>query len=169
MTAVLTALLALAALLAGSLVALAPAGADGHLQPELVLTAPDESDNVAPPDSEISINAQLRFRGSLDGEVYNLSDTALRLRGDFWQWKSSSRLRLAPADSDTGPAENPTTGRTSLELLSPTRANGQPVGSAGLVVAAALHSRTLLATSVLGEAYLFDTWNRRQAAVIRRR
>ena len=166
-TAVLTALLALGALLAGSLVALAPVQADGHLQPELVLTVPDESDNVVPPDSEISINAQLRFRGSLDGEAYNLSNTALRLRGDyFWQWESSSRLRLAPADSDTGPAEDPTAGRTSLELLSPTRADGSAVGATGLVVAAALHSRTLLATSVLGEAYLFDTWNRRQAAVI---
>ena len=133
----------------------------------------DEPDNVVPPDSELAIDAKLQLRSSLGDEVYNFSGATLRIGGDdfrTWEsspyWESSPQRRLSPADSGTGPPEAPVVGRTSLELLSPTRANGQPVGSAGLVVAAGLHLRTLLATSVLGEAYLFDTWNRRQAAVI---
>ncbi len=165
--AALTALIALAALLAGALLSLAPAAADGHdPQPTLTLSLLDDSDNIVPAGSEVGIEARLRFSGTLGGDqVHELSNIALTLSG-FYDWNDSTSRRLKPADFNTGPTENPTAGRTALELLSPTRANGQPVGSAGLVVAAALHSRTLLATSVLGEAYLFDTWNRRQAAVI---
>ena len=58
----LFALGALLGLLAAGALPLAPAAADGHLgDMELVLSAADESDDIVPPDSTVTINAALRF------------------------------------------------------------------------------------------------------------
>ena len=58
----LLALGALLALLAAALLPFAPAAADGHPDDlELVLSVVDDSDGIVPPNSEISISAELRF------------------------------------------------------------------------------------------------------------
>ena len=58
----LGALAALAGLLAAALLALAPAAADSHPDDlQLVLSVVDESDNIVPPNSEITVRADLRF------------------------------------------------------------------------------------------------------------
>ncbi len=157
----------LAALLSGALLSLAPAAADGHEpQPTLTLSLLDDSDNIVPAGSEVGIEARLRFSGALGaGQIYEFSDISLTLSG-FYDWDDSTSRRLAPDDFDTSPPEGAQPGRIPLELITPTRADGTPVDSSALPVAAALHRRTLLATSVLGEAYLFDTWNKRQVALI---
>ena len=165
MIAALTALIALAALLSGALLSLTPAHADGH-GPTLTLTLVDDSDGIVPPGSEVTIEGRLRFSGTLGGDqVHELSDAALTLSG-FYDWGDSTSRRLSSADFDTSPPPNPSAGRLS-DLITPTRADGTPVDSSARPVAAALHLRTLLGTSVLGEAYLFDAWSRRQVALIR--
>ena len=64
----LFALGALAGLLAAALLTLAPAAADGHPDDlALVLSVVDESDNIVPPNSEITVRADLRF--ALPGAV----------------------------------------------------------------------------------------------------
>ena len=163
------ALALLAALVGGGVLSLEGARADGHLSPQLLLSVIDESDNIVPPNSEISIRADLRFGGSLDGgDVYNFGDIDLRLTGDYyWTWDDTSRRRLLVPDSGTGAASPPPApGRPELDFFTPTKADGTPVGATGLIAAAGLHQRTLLATSVLGEAYVFDLWLKRQVAVI---
>ena len=170
----LTAALALlAGLVGGGVLSLEGARADGHLSPQLVLSVVDDSDNIVPPNSQISIRADLRFSGSLDGgDVYNFDDIDLRLTGDYyWTWDETSRRRLLVPDAGTRASAPPRPGRVGddgleLDFFSPTRANGQPVGATGSIFAAGLHQRTLLATSVLGEAYVFDLWLKRQVAVI---
>ena len=163
------ALALLAALAAGGWASLQSAQADGHFSPQLVLSVLDEADNIVPPGSEISIRADLRFSGSLDsGQTFNFGGINLRLTGDYyWTWNATDRRRLAVADRDTEVSAPPRPGRADeLDFFSPTKADGTPVGATGSIFAAGLHRRTLLATSVLGEAYVFDTWRKRQVAVI---
>ena len=184
----LAALIALAALVAAALLTLAPARADSHNN-QLILELLDDSDNIVPPGSEITIRATLRFSGDLSADrIYQISNSALTLSGSFdWDESAGSRLpvnffdtsRPNPLDAavdDMGNrarvSYNPITaqrdhrGRTTLEILSPSRADGTSVGNTGRIVASGLHARTLLATSNFGEAYLFDAFARRQVAVI---
>ena len=162
------ALALLAALAAGGWASLQSTHADGHFSPQLVLSVLDDADNIVPPGSEISIRADLRFSGSLDsGQTFNFGGINLRLTGDYyWTWDATDRRRLAVADRGTEASPPPAPGRPELDFFSPTKADGTPVGATGLIAAAGLHKRTLLATSVLGEAYVFDTWLKRQVAVI---
>ena len=162
------ALALLAALAAGGWASLQSAQADGHFSPQLVLSVLDDADNIVPPGSEISIRADLRFSGSLDsGQTFNFGGINLRLTGDYyWTWDATDRRRLAVADRSTEVSPPPAPGRPELDFFSPTKADGTPVGATGLIAAAGLHKRTLLATSILGEAYVFDTWRKRQVAVI---
>ena len=157
----------LIALAAAALLVLAPAQAE-PLNPLLTLTLVDESDNVIPPDSTVTVQSNLRFRGELGGEdVYDFSSELL-LGGDYhWTWDEPNSRRLEVSGS-TAPADPPAPGRVGdeLDFFSPTKADGTPVGATGSIFAAGLHRRTLLATSVLGEAYLYDTILGRQVAVI---
>ena len=57
----LLALSALVGLLAAAALSLAPAAADGHDRPELIISIVEDSDNVVPPGSVFNVRAQLRY------------------------------------------------------------------------------------------------------------
>ena len=115
------ALASLLALLAAALLAIAPAAADGHPDDiELVLSIADDSDDIVPAGSEITINASLRFTMqppiappaalpsftaySLDVPAASVAASNLRISGDL-EWDSAGRRRLdiaahSPLNSD---------------------------------------------------------------------
>ena len=117
------ALASLLALLAAALLAIAPAAADGHpdsLGLELVLSVADDSDDIVPAGSEITVNASLRFPWrqpdtppaglpsytaySLDVPAASVAVSNLRISGDL-EWGSAGRRRLdipahSPLNSD---------------------------------------------------------------------
>ena len=152
----LAALSALVALLAASLFTLAPAAADEHPDDiELVLSV-DDSDGIVAPGSEFTVSAALRFTGPHTlWRRLNISDAALRLPG-LLDWEATGRGALRPDDQTV----------MGHVLYRPDGADGEPVGWNRGVVALGLHSRTLLARSDDQELYIYDVWNKRQAAVI---
>ena len=85
----LLALGALLALLAAALLTLAPAAADGHPDDlELILSIVDDSDNIVPPGSEFTVEAELRFSlpHTQERRLSAATDSWLRLAGDL-HWK----------------------------------------------------------------------------------
>ena len=157
----LAALLALAALigalLAGSLLTLAPAQADGHPNDiELVLSV-DDSDGVIAPGSEFTVSAALRFTGPHTlWRRLSIADARLRLPGVL-DWAAAAGSNVQEPDDQTV---------MGAALYRPTGTDGEPVGDTALVVALAMHQRTLLARSNDQELYVYDVWNKQQAAVI---
>ena len=112
----LLALAGLAALLAAAALSLAPANADGHDSPELVLSLVDDSDNIVAVGSELNVRAQLRFSGddAPGGWMSILADSNLRLSGSLdWDDTSvaGSRLPITAAQI----AGQPTTALTPLD------------------------------------------------------
>ncbi len=115
------ALASLLALLAAALLPLAPAAADGHPDDiELVLSVADDSDDIVPAGSEITVNASLRFPWrqptappaglpsytaySLDVPAASVAVSNLRISGDL-EWDSAGRRRFdipahSPLNSD---------------------------------------------------------------------
>ena len=100
-----TALLALAALsaalIAGSLFALAPARADGHSDNIQLVLSVDDADNVIAPNSEFTVSAQLHFTGPHTRQRPSISNAALHLIGPL-EWESVRRSRLAAAAQNVG-------------------------------------------------------------------
>ena len=87
----LLALAGLAALLAAAALSLAPANADGHDSPELVLSLVDDSDNIVAVGSTLTVRAQLRFSGddAPGGWMNILANSNLRLSGSL-DWDDTS-------------------------------------------------------------------------------
>lgn len=91
---------ALAALFAA--VALAPAGSGAPPEDlELILSLPDDSDNVVPPDSTLRVSASLRHSGLEE----NLAVTTglLYVTGEF-EWDAVGRSRLSIGEQKVGAA-----------------------------------------------------------------
>ena len=157
----------IAALLAGALLALAPARADGHPDDIELVISIDDSDGIVAPDSEFSVSAALRFTGPhTPWRRLSIADAALRLSGPL-RWRSSDSGALKPADQFV----------MGGALYTPYNENDRPADDWAKVVALAMHGRTLLvgsndmhdddSTGTRGcSLYVFDTWNKRQAALI---
>ena len=157
----------IAALLAGALLALAPARADGHPDDIELVISIDDSDGIVAPDSEFSVSAALRFTGPhTPWRRLSIADAALRLSGPL-RWRSSDSGVLKPADQFV----------MGGALYTPYNENDRPADDWAKVVALAMHGRTLLVGSndrhdddSIGtrgcSLYVFDTWNKRQAALI---
>ena len=96
-----TALLALAALIAGSLFALAPARADGHSDDIQLVLSVDDADNTIAPGSEFTVSAELRFTGPYTRQRPSISDAALHLIGPL-EWERVGRSRLAATAQSVG-------------------------------------------------------------------
>ena len=78
----LVGLCALLGALAGAMLSLAPAAADGHNNPALVISIIEDSDNVVAPGSTFEVRAQLRYSGPIEpsgAEI--LAGSRLRLSG----------------------------------------------------------------------------------------
>ena len=142
----LTALLTLAALLAGALLALQPARADGHPDDIQLILSIDDSDRIVAPGSEFNVTAALRLSGPL-------------------RWQAADRSGQRPPDQFV----------MGGDLYIPFDQYGRPAWVWAKVVALGLHQRTLLVGSngqqdssqgTTCTLYVFDTWNKRQAAVI---
>ena len=157
----------IAALLAGALLALAPARADGHPDDIELVISIDDSDGIVAPDSELSVSAALRFTGPhTPWRRLSIADAALRLSGPL-RWRQSDSGVLKPADQFV----------MGGALYTPYNENDRPADDWAKVVALAMHGRTLLVGSndmhdddSIGtrgcSLYVFDTWNKRQAALI---
>ena len=157
----------IAALLAGALLALAPARADGHPDDIELVISIDDSDGIVAPDSEFSVSAALRFTGPhTPWRRLSIADAALRLSGPL-RWRSSDSGVLKPADQFV----------MGGALYTPYNENDRPADDWAKVVALGMHGRTLLvgsndmhdddSTGTRGcSLYVFDTWNKRQAALI---
>ena len=94
----LAALLALAALLGGALLTLAPPHADGHPDDiQLVLTI-DDADGIVAPGGEFNISAALRFTGPhTPWRRLSVEDASLRLTGPL-RWAEQDASGQRPAD-----------------------------------------------------------------------
>ena len=159
----LLALGALLGLLAAALLCLsqpAPAAADGHpADLELVLSIVDDSDNVVRPDSEFTVQAELRFsQPHTQDQRLRLSPTgsALRLSGYLaWDGPTWHRLDIAQQMVVGG----------SAPLIGTDAAGGALPGTAE-ITPRAFDGRTLVARSRQHNLHIFDTWNMRQAAFL---
>ena len=158
----LAALLALAALAGAALLAIAPAQADTHPDDlELVLSLVDDSDNIVPPGGEFTVGAELRFTSPPPAERRLLiaANSVLRLSGNLdWEDQALHKLNIAQTQAAGGGA-----------ALAATNAAGGGLPSNSEMTVRALDGRTLVARSSLGgpdNLYIFDTWNKRQAAII---
>ena len=153
----LLALAGLAALLAAAALSLAPANADGHDSPELVLSLVDDSDNIVAVGSELNVRAQLRFSGSDEPGKWMsiLADSNLRLSGSLdWDDTSvaGSRLPITAAQIAGQPttALTPMDGSSAFDQETPANGDGAwPV---------AYDSRTLVARigTTNGSLVVFD-------------
>ena len=169
----LTALLTIAALLAGALLALQPARADGHPDDIQLILSIDDSDRIVAPGSEFNVTAALRFTGPhTPWRRLSIADAALRLSGPL-RWQATDRSGQRPPDQFV----------MGGALYSPIDQFGRRVRDSERVVALGLHGRTLLVASDGGHGgfnsltglsgdtkcplYVFDTWSKRQAAMIR--
>ena len=190
----LLALVALiAALLAGSLLALAPVRADGLPDDIQLVLSIDDSDGTVAPDSEFSVSAALRFTGPhTPWQRLSIADAALRLSGPLsWQAADSGAQRPSDQFVMGGALYRPFSGGFLLERYD--IPDGEIASDFSNVVALSLHHRTLLVGSgvwydhqrMLPERllrgreqvaehsepgcvlYVFDTWNKRQAALVK--
>ena len=158
----LLALGALLGLLAALGLSLAPAAADGHPSDlQLALSLADDSDNIVPPGGEFTVAAELRFSQPLTPTrrlVLRPTNSALRLSGYLtWEGPTWHRNDIAYQFVVGG---NP--------ALSAVNADGNALASNAEVTARALDGRTLVARAGNGpnNLYIFDAWNKRQAAII---
>ena len=155
---------ALIALLAAALLPLAPAAADGDPdQFELALSLVEDSDNIVPAGSELTVKADLRFPWqppitppvglpsytaySLDVPGASAAASRLRISGDL-EWDSAGRLRLDIA------------AHTPLLSQLPT------VAGADRPMAKALDGRTLVARDRAAKLYVFDSYTLQHQATI---
>ena len=151
----LAALFALAALIGGSLFALAPVRADGHPDDiELLLTIKDDLDNVIPPDSEFTVEVALRFTGPHNLERrLSLADASLRISGALdWETADAHGSRLDINDQFVIGAWEPLT------------LPGAPPDMN--MTARAFDRRTLVGRADDDRLHLFDAWNRRYVTAI---
>ena len=95
----LVGLCALLGALAGAMLSLAPAAADGHNNPALVISIIEDSDNVVAPGSTFEVRAQLRYSGSIEpsgAEI--LAGSRLRLSGALdWDARGIGAAYTIPA------------------------------------------------------------------------
>jgi len=158
----LPALLALTALAAAALLAIAPAQADTHPDDlELTLSLVDDADNIIPPGGEFTVKAELSFTSPPPAERRLLiaEDSVLRLSGNL-DWEDQTLHKLTIAQTRVTGGDPP---------LTATNAAGAGLPGNSEVTARALDGRTLVARPSFagGHAlYIFDTWNKRQAAII---
>ena len=159
----------LVALLAGALLALQPARADGHPDDIELVISIDDSDGIVAPGSEFNVTAALRFSGPhTPWRRLSIADAALRLSGPL-RWQATDRSGQRPPDQFV----------MGGALYTPFNENDRPADDWGKVVALGLHGRTLLvgsngmhdddSTNAVNRGcllYVFDTWNKRQAALI---
>ena len=154
----LLALGALLALLAAALLTLAPAAADGHPDDlELILSIVDDSDNIVPPGSEFTVQAELRFSlpHTQERRLSATSDSWLRLAGDLhWEETAFKRLDIAQQFVMGGAP------------LSGVDAAGDPLNNNAHMVARAADGRLIVARAFTNKLYLFDAWNKRQVGII---
>ncbi len=160
----LLAIAALIALLAAALLPLAPAAADGDPdQFELALSLAEDSDNIVPAGSELTVKADLRFRWeppitppaglpsyttySLDVPGASVAASRLRISGDL-EWDNAGRQRLDIA------------AHTPLLSRLPT------VAGANQPMAKALDGRTLIARDRNSRLYVFDSYTLQHQATI---
>ena len=156
----LLALAGLAALLTAAVSSLAPANADGHTSPELVLTLENDSDNIVAVGSELNVRAQIRFSGDdAPGKWMSiLANSNLRLSGSL-DWDDTnvagSRLPITAGQIAGQPSATPliaTVGGTAFNDASGTIHSG--------VYPVAYDGRTLVARSgtptTAGTFHIFD-------------
>ena len=149
---------ALLALLAAALLTLAPAAADGHPDDlELILSIVDDSDNIVPPGSEFTVEAELRFSlpHTQERRLSAATDSWLRLAGDL-HWEETAFKRLDVA-------QQLVMGGTPLFGVD---AAGAALGSTARMVARAADGRLIVARAHTNKLYLFDAWNKRQVGII---
>ena len=156
----LLALGALLGLLAALGLSLAPAAADGHpADLQLALSLADDSDNIVPPGGEFTVNAELRFSQPLapTRRLILRVPSTLRLSG-YLTWDGPTWHR-----NDI--AQQVVAGGTALSAVD---ADGAALAGNAEVTARALDGRTLVARASNGphNLYIFDAWNKRQAAII---
>ena len=145
--------LTLIGLLAAAALSLAPAAADGHNNPELILSLVEDSDNVVPPGSTFNVRAQLRFNASAAPAQWSevLDGSNLRLSGAL-DW-DDSRIGAAfpiPRERFGGPKTEliPMDG---ADPPSPFDTNAAAPGTAGTGVwPVAYDSRTVVAFAFVG-------------------
>ena len=160
----LLALGALLGLLAALGLSLAPAAADGHPSDlQLALSLADDSDNIVPPGGEFTVNAELRFSQPLapTRRLILRAPSSLRLSG-YLTWEGPTWHRNDIAQQEVAGA-NP-----ALIAVSPT---GAALPGRSELTAKAFDGRTLVTRpGHYGHGpdnlYIFDAWNKRQAAVI---
>ena len=126
-----------------------------------MLSLVDDSDNIVPPGGEFTVGAELRFTSPPPAERRLLiaANSVLRLSGNFdWEDQALHKLNIAQTQAAGGGA-----------ALAATNAAGGGLPSNSEMTVRALDGRTLVARSSLGgpdNLYIFDTWNKRQAAII---
>jgi len=161
----LLALGALLGLLAALGLSLAPAAADGHpADLQLALSLADDSDNIVPPGGEFTVNAELRFSQPLAPTrrlILRATNSVLRLSG-YLTWDGPTWHRNDIAQQFVAG------GDPALTAVSPT---GAALPSRSEMTAKAFDGRTLVARSAFhgqgpNNLYIFDAWNKRQAAII---
>ena len=157
----LLALGAMLGLLAALGLSLAPAAADGHpADLQLALSLADDSDNIVPPGGEFTVSAELRFSQPLSPtrRLILRVPSALRLSG-YLTWEGPTWHRNDIAQQWVAG------GAPALTAVSDA---GTALASNAEVTARALDGRTLVARASNGpnNLYIFDAWNKRQAAII---
>ena len=152
----LLALSALVGLLAAAALSLAPAAADGHDNPELVLSIVEDSDNIVAPGGAFSVRAQIRYSGSagLKSEWIEVLDGSnLRLAGALdWDDRSIGAALGIPARFAIGGPRyvlEPTVGGSAHETVA------YPVAWDGRTLVARAASGAHAATSTA--LIIFDT------------
>ena len=162
-TARLFALGALLALLAAAALSLAPAaGQEDPSEFELILSLDEDSDNIVPAGSEVTVNAELRFPWRLPfAPPDTLSGyTAYQLP---LQIPTLSSLRIA------GGLEWDSAGRQRLDIAAHTplvrRLPPAPTGALRRSVKA-FDGRTLVARSDTRQLYIYDSYTLQHAATI---
>ena len=148
-------LCALLGALAGAMLSLAPAAADGHANPSLVLSIVEDSDNVVAPGSTFEVRAQLRYSGSIEpsgAEV--LAGSRLRLSGALdWDTRGIGAALTIPAELFSGTAT-----LIPMDGAAPPMAYDGTTAASG-VWPVAYDSRTLVAYAgtTNGSLLVFDT------------
>ena len=161
----LLALAALLGLLAAAALSLAPAAAEGELdQFELVLSLEEDSDNVVPAGSELTVNAALRFPWQLPITPPADQPSYVPYKLDVPGAGSAlSRLRIS------GNLEWDSAGRQRLELAAQTLIDATTPSGPSQWSLKAFDGRTLVARSnVPNDVYIHDSYTLARAATINR-
>ena len=158
----LLALAALLGLLAAAALSLAPAAAEGELdQFELVLSLEEDSDNVVPAGSELTVNAALRFPWQLPITPPADQPSYVPYKLDVPGAGSAlSRLRIS------GNLEWDSAGRQRLELAAQTLIQSDHEGPGSQWAIKAFDGRTIVARENGRSVYILDSYTLAHVATL---